>query len=157
MMSAPRNVLCGVPQGSILGPLFFILYNNSLPEVLPDTTKAFLYADDTAITATGNPAAAVSKMLNEALVVSHAWFSEHKLALNLSKTRAMLFGKRQKLTRTDELDIIHNNVEVENVTSFKYLGVMLDECLKFEAHVKYIKRKVYAKMKALGRLRQYIS
>ena len=69
----------------------------------------------------------------------------------------MLFGTNQKLSRCVDLDVTYNGVQVENVSKFKYIGVMLDQSPKFDEHVKYVKRKVYTKMKALGKLRQYIS
>ncbi len=91
------------------------------------------------------------------LVAAHTWFSDHKLSLNISKTKAMLFGTKQRLSNSGHLDIKYDHDQVETVHKFKYLGVVLDQNLKFNEHIDYVRRKVYAKLKALGRLRPYIS
>ncbi len=88
--SKPGIVECGVPQGSILGPLLFILYVNSLPSVLQESS-VYLYADDTAIAVSGNNSDDIVNNLKDELTKANNWLCEHKLSLNLSKTKLMFF------------------------------------------------------------------
>ena len=83
--SSSGNLVCGVPQGSILGPLFFILYVNSLPGVLRNSS-VYLYADDTAIAVQGDNTEEIVAVLNQELLQANTWFTKHKLSLNLKKT-----------------------------------------------------------------------
>ncbi len=95
--SDPLPVTCGVPQGSILGPLLFIIYINSLPNCLPDHTKTFLYAGDTALVVNGSNATELNTKINESLELAGMWFRNHQLSLNVSKTKMMVFGTQQKV------------------------------------------------------------
>ncbi len=88
--SLDGQVECGVPQGSILGPLFFILYINNLPTVLTKFS-VYLYADDTAIAVRGNNTACIIETLNEELAHASSWFTKHQLSLNMKKTCVMFF------------------------------------------------------------------
>ena len=157
VISSTGDIVCGVPQGSILGPLLFITYINSLPDTMPDNVQTYLYADDTAILATGTTADEVSIKLTDALNTAKTWFDSHVLSLNTSKTKCMKFGSSHKLNTTAELNVKVDNTQIDNVSVFKYLGVQLDSQLKFDRHVLYIRRKVFTKLKAIGRLRQSIS
>ena len=74
-VSRELEITCGVPQGSILGPLLFITYINSLPAALPNTVKTYLYADVTAILASGHSAEEVNIKLCEAITAAKAWFA----------------------------------------------------------------------------------
>ncbi len=89
--SSMREITCGVPQGSILGPLIFILYVNQLPSAVKNG-QCFLYADDTAIVCSrDNITDTISDLVND-LESSMRWLKDHKLTLNLQKTKVMLFG-----------------------------------------------------------------
>ena len=157
-ISTTAAVTCGVPQGSILGPLLFIIYINSLPDVMPNTIRTFLYADDTALVAHGKTADEVSLALNTAINRAATWFNNHRLSLNVKKTKLMLIGTTNKVSTEMSIPpVYYNNEKVEEVSVFKYLGIMLDRNLTFDQHVKYLKRKVLIKMKTLARIRDSIS
>ncbi len=156
-LSDKHIISCGVPQGSILGPLLFIIYINSLPEALSNNINTFLNADDTALVTTGDCIDTIERNLNEALTEAKKWFDNHKLSLNVTKTKGMSFGTAQRLKQSVAMSISFNGDAVEQVSHFKYLGVILDSSLQFDRHVAYVKQKVFARLKALGRLRQYIS
>ncbi len=146
-----REVVCGVPQGSILGPLIFILYINDLPSTL-NASKCFMYADDMAILTTGsNHEEIMEKLINE-LKLAHNWLSEHKLTLNLKKTKAMFFGTTHKLRTIKESHLEFDSECLEIVQSYKYLGIMLDEKLRYDKHVSYLQSKIYPKVRTLGRI-----
>ena len=93
-----RPVNCGVPQGSILGPLLFILYVNDLPKVC-SKTKVILYADDTPILCEGKNIAQIQNTLNSEMSLCSDWFTQNKLHLNVSKNKSMLFGTSQKFVK----------------------------------------------------------
>ena len=93
--SSVNTIDCGVPQGSILGPLLFNCYVNDLSDQL-SFCKAFLYADDTAIVSIANTILEVSACLNNDLHTLYRWFSANKLCLNVDKTKCMYFHGSRK-------------------------------------------------------------
>jgi len=99
----------GVPQGSILGPLLFVIYVNDFPSDL-DACHASLYADDTVIYCYGYSSQELTDALSQDLLAVAKWLNEHKLTLNLDKTKCMLIGSNRKLDSkvalTDQLLII---------------------------------------------------
>ena len=135
--SSTGKIQCGVPQGSILGPLFFILYVNSLPNILHNS-KVYLYADDTAIAVRGNNTESIVNCLNEELKHARVWFDKHRLSLNLKKTRVMFFGTHNRIADSDDVHVSCNGVEIAATKSYKYLGVSLDSKLTFSEHVESI-------------------
>ena len=90
-ISGPLANECGVPQGSILGPLLFICYVNDMPFHL-FYSKCFLYADDTAIIVKGNDIANISHQLQTDLDLLKRWFDANRLCMNVKKTKSMLFS-----------------------------------------------------------------
>ena len=121
--SEERPVNCGVPQGSILGPLLFILYVKDLPKVC-SKTKVILYADDTAILCKGKNIAQIQNTLNSEMSLCSDLFTQNKLHLNVSKTKSMLFSTSQRLSSTEDPDNFAIKVcddVVEGVQVFKYL------------------------------------
>ena len=101
-MSEVANVTCGVPQGSNLGPLLFLLYINDLPNCLEET-QASMFADDTNLSCQGKSSAEIEKKINTDLENVHKWLIANKLTLNQEKTECMLIGSRQRL---------YNNLQV---------------------------------------------
>ena len=95
-LSDELPVTHGVPQGSILGPLLFVIYINDLPSVL-DACQASLYADDTVIYYYGSSSQELTDKVNQDLLAVAKWLNEHKLTLNLDKTKCMLIGSNRKL------------------------------------------------------------
>ncbi len=124
----------GLPQGSILGPMLFILLVNYLPSICPDV-ECQLYADDTVIWAS----AKVVALLNEQMEKISKWLQENNLTLNVNKTVFMCFSNRKK---TEKVTIRVFNEEIEEVTEVCFLGVVLDSQLKFDKHIKRLSKIV---------------
>ena len=100
MVSSLRNITCGVPQGSILGSLLFLIYINDLAKVIRNC-KIFLYADDTVLVATGSVIHNVYKTMQTDLDKISEWCVSNKLTVNVKKTKAMLLGTRSIMKRTN--------------------------------------------------------
>ena len=149
----PGNLSCGVPQGSIDGPLLFIMYIKSLPDAL-EGYNTYLYVDDTAILTTGKDIHTIEENLSNALASSARWMNDNKLSLNVSKTKCMYFGKQQHLSGIQSQEILCNGEPVEVVHNFNYLGLVLDPNLKFTAHTEHFQKKIFSKMKGLAKIRQ---
>ena len=123
-MSNELPVTHGVPQGSILGPLLFVIYINDLPSIL-ECCCASLYVDDTVIYCYGSSSPELSDKLNRDLWAVAKWLNDHKLTLNLEKTKCMLVGSNRKLESKMALTVSIFDHNVNNVNSFKYLGVFI--------------------------------
>ncbi|CAB4019925.1 Hypothetical predicted protein, partial [Paramuricea clavata] len=109
-VSSEKLIKCGVPQGSILGPLFFLLYINDLPQCL-DKTKPRLFADDTNLTVSGNSITDLETAVNSDLEKLRKWLIANKLSLNVAKTEFMLIGSKQMIKNISNLQL---NVKIEN-------------------------------------------
>ncbi len=137
----------GVPQGSILGPLLFVMFINDLPSQV-SASRIHLYADDTAITVSASNSSDLENRLNLSLREAGNWMKMNKLTLNAKKTMAMCFGTRQTLQQIPPLAITYNNTKIEVVSEFKYLGVILDPTLSFSNHAEYVRNKSASRQNA---------
>ena len=156
-LSNALPVNTGVPQGSILGPLLFIIFINNMCNVIRYGDIS-MYADDTTLSVCGNNADDISKKLKldlEALVI---WLRNNKLFLNTDKTKTMLVGTGAKLNHVqcDNFSIKIEDCELENVNKYKCLGVLVDNELNWHKHVNNIIQKVFCKMALLRRVKPYL-
>ena len=149
-------VTCGVPQGSILGPLLFIMYINDLPAHIKNCNVA-LYADDTALYFSANDPAEMKKVLNDELENVSKWFILNKLTLNTKKTKYMIFGSVKKVQKIGDIGVSIGGDSLEKVNVFKYLGMWLDSTLSFRDHIDYICKKASSKIGVLGKIRKFVS
>ena len=148
----------GVPQGSIIGPLLFLVYINDLPECLNEGLPR-MYADDTNISFQSNKLDELEDLMNIELGNLKEWLNVNKLSLNVAKTEFMVIGSRQRLATFDghEINVFVGNDQIERVNSSKSLGLKIDENLTWKRHIDEISKKVSAAISALKRIRSYIS
>ena len=142
--------------GSILGPILFILYVNDIISSV-NSSKILLYADDTVLLYSGKSVSDIINVLTEDLNSITNWFLQNKLHLNTKKCKWTLFGSKRRLNRVTLPHISIQNEEIEHVTSYKYLGVHLDQNLNFEEHVDKICSKVRQRLGVLRRVRGFVN
>ena len=147
----------GVPQGSIIGPLLFLVYINDLPNCLNEGFPR-MFADDTNISFSSNTLSDLENRINFELQSLNRWLLANKLSLNIAKTEFMVIGSRQRLATFDdyELCVTVNGASVKQVKSAKSLGITLDENLTWRNHVDAITKKISSGIGALKRVRGLI-
>ena len=136
----------GVPQGSILGPLLFLLYINDFTQA----SKMFsmrLYADDTSLTVSGKNIDDLLYQINLELPNMHDWLCANKLTLNLKKTKYLVFQPRQKLNFNLLPPLILAGEILEKVSNIKYQRIVIDHHLSWRDHIDYVCDKVSRSIK----------
>ena len=139
--SKPLTVNCGVPQGSVLGPLLFILYMNDISRAVSDA-KIKLFADDTNMFTHDKDLTVLTRKCNKYLGEINSWFLANRLSLNVQKTCYMLFKPRVKMKTRNTIDLFINGLKIDQSSSSTYLGITLDEDLKWTNHIDYVYRKI---------------
>jgi hypothetical protein len=133
--STYENVTCGVPQGSILGPLLFILYMNDI-SFTSKLLSFILFADDTTVYLSDKNVDVLYDTMNTELQEVSNWFKCNKLSLNASKTNLMLLGSTYKTKNTKIKRSIHlDGHKLTRVSDAKFLGIIIDENLAWKSHI----------------------
>lgn len=155
-LSNSQSLTCGIPQGTILGPLLFLIYINDLPNCL-SISKPRMYADDTHLTFASNCVDTINEVLNRDLAKVNEWLIANKLTLNASKTEFMLIGSRQRLCTFDKSPSLSiDDKSIKHVSSSKSLGVHIDENLSWNVHIETIAKKIASGLGALKRCRRFV-
>lgn len=157
-LSSAKVIKYGIPQGSILGPLLFIIYINDIQDY-HDCDYIHLFADDTLLSVSDkNLNLAIDKMNNSLKNISR-YLKINKLKLNVSKTKGMIITTQYKYKNinSDQINLIVDNMKIEIVTEVKYLGFVVDNFLKFNSHFIYIQKKITKKLYFFSRVSQHLS
>ena len=145
-------ISCGVPQGTILGPLLFLMYINDLPNCLKYST-ATLYADDTTLTVPASDMLDIENAMNTDLKLVSLWLKANKLSLNVLKSECMIIGSRQRIAAIENgLNLVVSGNSLERVKHCKCLGVHIDENLTWAKHVESIIKKVVCNISILRKV-----
>ena len=143
----------GVPQGSILGPLLFLIYVNDAATVSP-LFKCILYADDTTLISTFC-SASPAQLLNNELNNVFLWLCSNKLSLNVAKTKYMVFHS-PNMPPPNFPDLHINNSILERVHQFNFLGINLSSALSWKTHQSHICKKLSRAVGILKRLQNMV-
>src|ERR1043165_1332461 len=155
--SSMLDVKCGVPHGSILGPLLFLIYVNDISHT--STTLQFLmFADDTNMFMSSKSLVELVDKFNIELQKVNNWFKANKLSLNLNKTNYILFcSKNNEAFEHDfKLTINIDKQSISRVASSKFLGVHIDEILSWQVHIAEISKKLAKNIGIISRIRHFL-
>ena len=158
LTSGIKPVTRGVPQGSILGPLLFILYTSDLPDCITHCSY-HLYADDLQvyIPVDLTDAEQATNAINQDLLRISEWSSSNCLSLNPLKTKFMILGSAHQIKKMIGTKITLRGVDIERVDMARNLGLLMDSRLRFEHYTLELVRNCFYRLKVLYRIRDYLS
>ena len=153
--SGLTSINCGIPQGSVLGPLLFLLYINDLSQAIK-FCKDHHFADDTNLLCLSNSIKKLNKLVNTDLKHLVNWLNANKISLNVKKTEMVIFKSNQKKFESD-LKIKLCGKRLYPTESVKYLGVKIDTTLNWQYHVNDLSIKLNRANALLFKMRKYVS
>ena len=154
--SEVSNISCGVPQGSILGPLLFLIYANDIPIAVK--CNLFLYADDTCLVFQNKDVSDIEKQLNEDFANICDRFVDNKLSIHFGedKNKSILFTSKCKIKKLQKLEIIYNKIRIKQHSQVTYLGCILEETVSGESMAHNVISKVNVRLKFLHGKNKYL-
>ncbi len=154
-LSDPLTTVCGVPQGSTLGPLLFLLYINDMPNC-SDVLNFRLFADDTKVFISDSDLSNIQKILDSEIPKLNSWLSVNRLSLNVSKTNFIIYKPPNK-TENVEINLLLANSTIKRSKSKKYLGLIFDQAMSWKSHIEYITQKISSAIGVMYRLKNYVN
>ena len=149
-----QSISCGVPQGSILGPLLFLIYVNDLPNV-SDMLFTVMFADDTSMFVNVENLSTLETQLNSELKHVSTWLQVNKLSLNVDKSCFIVFKTVKKSDL--KVNICINDKRLSRVSQVKFLGTIIDDKLTWKPHIDYISKKLSKAIAIMYRLKAYVT
>ena len=138
--SKVKDITCGVPPGSVLGPLLFLLYINDLPNI-SKSLNFYLFADDTNIYYGSDSLVKLESKINKELSKLQLWLNVNRLSPNISKTNYVIFRPFNKPLK-HQITIKINKIAWSQKTHLKYLGIIIDPTLSWKQQIKNISCKI---------------
>ena len=150
--STLKEIKCGVPQGSLLGPLLFILYINDFCRS-SNILSFILFADDSNVFFSHDNSNTLINIVNSELDKLTAWIRANKLSLNLQKTKYMFFSNTVEDLPSD---VIFDNTSLERVSNIKFLGITVDDKLSWKSHIVNISNTISRNIGVINKLKYFI-
>ena len=150
-LSSSSPITCGVPQGSILGPVLFLLYINDLANIFQDILVK-MFADDSSLLLCGPDLRTLIFRANVELRTFYKWCLSNRLSINIAKTKYMIFTNKEF---HDIPPLFINFKRIECTDTHKVLGLILDNKLSYKAHINYISSKLAKSCSLLQNMSRY--
>ena len=154
--SVTKDLNCGVPQGSSLGPLLFLIYINDFKLCLNECDSGH-FADDTFIMYSNTKLKSIETIINTELKEVSKWLRLNKLSPNTNKTELIFFHSRQHLMNYEDISIKFNGIKLLPVDHVKYLGMYIDKYLSWNFHIAHLSKKLSRANGILSKLRHNAS
>ena len=155
MVSGMKPVLSGVPQGSILGPILFLLYVNDLPLNL--SSRLDMYADEATLHKSSSCIRQINTALQDDLLKVQKWCVNNNMVINPNKSTCILIETKNRLKETQNLDLKTSHRRIENVRTQKLLWVYIDSTLSWKIHVDKTCAKLPTKLHLLKRIKGFLT
>ena len=155
-LSEVGTIRHGVPQGSVLGPLLFLLYINDISES-SKILKFYLFADDTTVFYSDKTNPDTENLLNQELSKVSDWLSANKLSLNVKKSNFLHFRHGHSKKQNQKINLELNGSKVEEKEVAKYLGVLIDNKLSWKSHIEHVKTKLSRGNGMISKIRYYVN
>ena len=153
--SSISTIPCGVPQGSVLGPLLFIIYTNDLPNNLI-SCKTIPFADDTTLYLSSTDIQYLYTTANKDLESLTEWFRSNKLSLDVGQTHYVLFTHKPIMV-PENLNITIGEETIQRRDTVKFLGMYIDSKLEWHDHIKYVRNKISSSLYAMRKVKHILT